>query len=335
MKKRAVWLMTLALWALAPIARAGALKVNVAYMPNYASLFSVVTGIEMGYFAKEGLEVNLVEFADGPTIIAAMENGSIDMGYIGPGAHKLCIQGYAQIFCMSHLGNADAVLGIPSRGVKTVADLKGKRVGYASGTSSETILNLALQEAGLAFSEIIPIEMDASALVTATLSGAIDACAAWSPATATIQAGMGGDVVVLANNETFADRSAAVASWIVGESYLKANPQVVEAFTRGLYRALDYHSRHMEEVCRWVAQELAVDEETVRAQRSDGHWLTHEALVALAQNGAMKRYYQVQQESFLAAGAVDESVPVESYVRFDNMLAAAASLRAAGQAETP
>ena len=59
---------------------------NIAYMPNYASLWSVVTGVNMGYFEEEGLNVHLVEFADGPTIIAAMESGSI--GLILPGMEK-------------------------------------------------------------------------------------------------------------------------------------------------------------------------------------------------------------------------------------------------------
>ena len=54
-------------------------------MPNYGSLWAVETAINKGYFEEEGLTLNLVEFADGPTIIAAMESGSIDVGYIGPG----------------------------------------------------------------------------------------------------------------------------------------------------------------------------------------------------------------------------------------------------------
>ena len=75
---------------------------------NYSSLVEVVTADQMGYFEEQGITVNLVEFADGPTIIAAMENGSIDIGYIGSGAHKLCINGRAKIFCFAHCGNGDA-----------------------------------------------------------------------------------------------------------------------------------------------------------------------------------------------------------------------------------
>ena len=86
-------------------------KLNIAYMPNYGSLWSVLTAKEKGYFDEVGITVEMVEFADGPTIIAAMESGSIDIGYIGQGAHKLCINGQASIFALSHISNGDALIG--------------------------------------------------------------------------------------------------------------------------------------------------------------------------------------------------------------------------------
>lgn len=125
-------------------------------MPNYASLWLAVTGIHQGYFSQQGLELRLVEFADGPTIIAAMENGSIDIGFIGPGAHKLCINGRAKVFCLSQIGNADAVMASRKAGISAIPDLKGKKVGYASGTSSEMILQYALEDAALTWEDIIP-----------------------------------------------------------------------------------------------------------------------------------------------------------------------------------
>ena len=170
MKK--LFVLLLALVALLSFSVVNAEDLNIAYMPNYASLWSVVTGVNMGYFEEEGLNVHLVEFADGPTIIAAMESGSIDMGYIGPGAHKLCIQGRAKIFMLSQIGNADHVLARHSAGIESYADLKGKKVGYSSGTSSEMILQYALEEAGLTFDDIQAYEMEVSSLVSAMVSGA-------------------------------------------------------------------------------------------------------------------------------------------------------------------
>ena len=47
--------------------------IKVAYMPNYASLATIVAAEGTGAFEKYGFDVELVEFADGPTIISAME----------------------------------------------------------------------------------------------------------------------------------------------------------------------------------------------------------------------------------------------------------------------
>mgnify|MGYP002587519804 CR=1 FL=1 len=153
-------------------AAAVAETLNIAYMPNYGSLWSVETAINKGYFEEEGLTINLVEFADGPTIIAAMESGSIDVGYIGQGAHKLCINGRASIFALSHISNGDALIG--GKGITTVEDLKGKVVAYSSGTSSEDILKNSLDKAGMTMDDIKAMDMDASAIVTAMLSGGVD-----------------------------------------------------------------------------------------------------------------------------------------------------------------
>jgi len=299
-------------------------KLNIAYMPNYASLWSVVTGINQGYFAEEGFDVQLVEFADGPTIISAMESGSIDMGYIGPGAHKLCINGRAKIFALSQIGDADHVLASQKAGISTVADLKGKKVGYSSGTSSEMILQYALEEAGMTWDDIQAFEMDASALVTAMMSGSIDACACWSPSTTTIINASAGDVISLCSNKTFAHRSVSPASWIVLNNYYEKNAETVLKFTRALYKAMDFGSKpeNFAQVAEWVAAQCATDVQTALNQTGDASWPSSAEIVAGAQDGTIEGYYKVQQDAFIASGAVAGEVPVSDYVLFDVMIEA-------------
>ena len=152
---------------------------NIGYMNNYGSLWSVLAADQMGYFEEQGITVNLLSFADGPTIISAMESGSIDLGYIGDGAHKLCVLGNAEVIALSHISNGDAVIGGPN--VTSLEELEGKVVAYAAGTSSETILTQALSSVGLTMDDITAMNMDASAIVTAMLTGDVDACALWSP----------------------------------------------------------------------------------------------------------------------------------------------------------
>ena len=297
------------------------IKLNIGYMPNYGSLWSVTTAIEKGYFAEAGIEVTLWEFADGPTIINAMESGTIDMGYIGHGAHKLCIQGKAKIFALSHISNGDAVIGGPN--VKTLEDLKGKTVGYTGGTSSEDILKNALAKAGLTMSDIVAMEMGAENLTTAALSGSLDAVACWSPNSLKIMDEWQG-ATKLADNVMFADTSVSLASWIVLDKYASENADKVLAFTKALYKAMDYAADgNYDEVAGYVANQTKTDKAGVYAQRGDADWLTGAEVAAGAADGTVEAYYKTQQKGFIAAGAVAAEVPVADYVMLQNMIDAA------------
>lgn len=298
------------------------ITLNIAYMPNYGSLWSVTTAVEKGYFAEQGIEVNLVEFADGPTIIAAMESGSIDMGYIGQGAHKLCIQGNADIFALSHISNGDALIG--GEKVKSMEDLKGKTVAYSSGTSSEDILKNALAKANMTMDDITAMDMDASNIVTAMLSGGVDACATWSPNSLKVMEELGADATLLADNMTFSDTTVSLASWIVTPAYAEANADKILSFTKALYKAMDYAADdHFDETAQYVANQTKTDYDSVYSQRGDADWLTGAEVAAGAADGTIEGYYKLQQDNFIAAGAVTEEVPVSDYVMFDNMIQAA------------
>ncbi len=295
--------------------------INVAYMPNYGSLCSVVAGMETGAFAEQGLEVKLVEFADGPTIIAAMESGSIDIGYIGAGAHKLCINGKAEIFALAHIGNADAVIGLKSHGVNSIEDLKGKKVGYASGTSSETILVSALESVGMTMNDIKAMEMDASGIVSAMISGSLDACSLWSPGTFSVLDVMGDDAVTIADNMMFAEKNPTLSSWIVMSKYAEENPETVLKFTKALYKGMDYRTANVEQTCEWVAKVTGQSYDTIYTQRGDAKWITSAELIDMVKDGTVEELYAVQKANF--GDAVNQDAKVSDYVMLDNMLNAA------------
>ena len=298
------------------------ITLNVAYMPNYGSLWAVTTGMEKGFFEEEGIEIKLTSFQDGPTIINAMESGSMDIGYIGHGAHKLCIQGNAKIFALSHISNGDAVIGGPN--VKELADLKGKTVAYSAGTSSEDILKSALEKAELTWDDIKAMEMEPANIVTAMLSGGVDACSTWSPNSLKIMEELAADGTLLCDNLTFADTSISLASWIVTPSYADANADKILRFTKALYKAMDYAADgNYEEVAQFVANVTKTDYDSVYAERGVADWLTGAEVAAGAADGKIEGYYKVQQNNFIAAGAVEAEVPVADYVMFDNMIEAA------------
>ena len=289
---------------------------NVAYMANWGSLWAVATADAKGFFAEEGITINMTQFEDGPSEIAAMKQGSMDVAFIGPGAHKLCSKGDAQVFLMQHMGDGDCVLGL--NGLKTLEELKGKKVGYAAGTSSENILTTALASVGLTLEDVEALSMDADALTTAALSGQVDAVAAWSPMSLTILE-KGKDVTDICSNADFATM-ASPGSWVVNPDWAAANADVLVRFNRAMFKAMDFAAAATtddavaQEVAGYVAKITGLDVESTIAQRYDGSWLTSAQVLDMIASGKLVEYYNNQQVNFGdAAGPLkaDEFVLVD------------------------
>lgn len=291
-------------------------KLNVAYMPNYASLWSVLTAMDQGFFEEEGLEVTLWEFADGPSEIAAMEGGSIDLAYIGHGAHRLCINGQATIFAPSSVHSTDRIIMLTSHGLESLDDLAGKKVAYNGGSSSETALNGALAVAGITMDDIEAYEMDATNMVAAMNSGSVDACTAWNPYSNQI----------LENNEDaveleFSTNAVNLSSWICLPSYAEQNRDVLVRFSRALYKGMQYSSQqeNWDYAVGLYATQCAKDKEACLVETGDATWFSADDVRTGIADGTMQEYYTKQQQMFIDSGDVEEEVPLENYVLFDVM----------------
>lgn len=293
--------------------------VRVAYMPNMGSASTLFTGIEQGYFKDVGITVKPFQFQGGPAEIAAMGSGDIDIAQIGHGAHKLAIQGQAKIFHLDGTSLADAVVANKSKGINSISDLRGKTVAVQSGTSSEIILKLALADAGMTMNDIKTVEMDANGMVTAIVSGQIDACATWSPSTITIQKGLGSNYLVLADNAKYMDKVTFPGSFITTDAYAQKNHDVLVRFAEALYRAQDYRKAHINDTAKMLARKLEVPEETMLASVNEGNWLDSSFFKKALPDGTVKKYYENQQQVFIDSGAIKEKVDVDKYVLFNVM----------------
>ena len=299
---------------------------RIAYMPNWGALWAVSTAEAKGYFAEEGITLELIPFEDGPTEIAAMESGNIDISYIGPGAHKLCSTGKAEVLLLQHLGDGDCIIGL--NGLSTLEELKGKTIGYAAGTSSETILTVALESVGMTLEDVTAMSMDATALTTAALSGSVDAVAAWSPASLTILA-QAQNATDICSNVDFA-RLVSPGSWVVNPAYADANADILVRFVRAMYKGMDYAAAATtddavaQEVAGFIANVISSDAEVVIAQRYDGSWMTSAQVLNVLSSGELVQYYADQQATFIANGAIeaDGALAPADFVLSDIMIAA-------------
>lgn len=294
---------------------------RVGYMSNYGSLCSIVPAMKLGYLEQENLEVELIPYANGMKIIDALKEGTLEIGYIGDGAHKRCITGDAKIFLLSHVSNAEAVIGNRRSGVRNLQSLKGMRIGTSEGNSSDTILNLALESVNIGRSECEIINLAPEEIISEMLAGRLDACALWSPYTFELQKKMGNDAVLLANNLNFSNRLASLSSWITSDAFAASDKETLLQFTRAIYRGMDYRAMedNMRQVAGWVAETIGGNETSLYEQRRDADWSTKGYVAIGVTDGTVEKLYEAQQKNFLKNGAISQSVPVKQYVLLDNM----------------
>lgn len=294
-------------------------SLRVAYMPNMGSCSLFMAGKLSGAFDKYNIDVSLVEFGDGPSEIAAMASGDIDLAMIGHGAHALCCEGKALVFYADAIGLSSSIVANSNNGVSSLEDLKGKKVGYVAGTGSEELLKVALKRAGLTMDDIEAINFDVSGNVTAMISGEVDAAATSQPYSSSILAALGSKGVVLCEDRDFLNERTMMNSDICTVDFYNNNYDVLVRFTCALAEAADYRSENIEEVARAVAKQTEGDEALFLTLTEECMWITGKELKDLIADGTLVEYYTNAQEAFISSGRLTERVPIDDYVMFNVM----------------
>ena len=293
------------------------ITLRIGYMPNYASLWGVLSAIEQGCFEEEGITIVLQEFSDGPSEIAAMEGGSIDLAYIGKGAHRLCITGSAVIFAPSSVHTVDKVVCMPDSGIQSVNDLKGKTIAYNAGSSSESTFNNALEVAGLTRDDVKPMELSIDNVVPAAVSGSIDAAVCWNPYSGQILQQVEGSYEI-----EFADGSTNISSWICLPDYAKDNHDTLVRFTRALFKGMDWGSQeaNYETVAGYCAGQTKTGVDAQLMQVGDAHWFNIDDLKSGMADGTIKKYYEGMQNDMVQGENIkpeEAKADVGDFVLFD------------------
>ncbi|MBI3369541.1 MAG: ABC transporter substrate-binding protein, partial [Burkholderiales bacterium] len=147
----------------------------------------------LGYFKAEGLELQIVDFAGGSQALRALVGGSADV-VSGAFEHTVNMQPKGQhLRAIALMGRApQIVLGYNPKTMphfKSVADLKGKKIGVtAPGSSTNVMANFVLAKVGIKPSEVSIIGVGAgNGAVAAMRTGQIDAISNLDPVITLLQ----------------------------------------------------------------------------------------------------------------------------------------------------
>jgi sulfonate transport system substrate-binding protein len=129
----------------------------------------------------DGFDILYSEFSSGHLVVEALNSGSLDYGGMSEippiFAAASTIQSFRQIAVFHGDVNNQVVLLPKGSKARSIADLKGKRVGYVRATTSQYFLIRMLEEAGLGWDDIIPVAMTVADGAAAFSQGALDAWA--------------------------------------------------------------------------------------------------------------------------------------------------------------
>jgi NitT/TauT family transport system substrate-binding protein len=208
---------------------------------------------QLGYFKDEGLDLTIVDFAGGSRALAAVVGGSADV-VSGAFEHTINMQFKGQDMRAFVLQGAapQIVLGVNPKTMpnfKTVADLKGKKIGVtAPGSSTNIMANFVLAKAGLKPSDVSIIGVGASSgAVAAMRSGQIDAISNLDPVITLLQ--RSGDLKIVADTRIVAESEKIFGGPMPGgclyapQSFIDKNPNTVQAMANAMVRANQWIQR--------------------------------------------------------------------------------------------
>jgi sulfonate transport system substrate-binding protein len=158
-------------------------QLRIGYQKNGVLVIARQQAVLERKLTARGTEVSWAEFASGPPMLEAMNAGSIDLGQVGDTPPIFAQAGGAAVVYVAGqpITNGQGILVKRNSPIRTLADLKGKRFGFTRGSSAHNVALLALENAGLAYSEIVPVYLSPPDAAAAFARDSIDAWAIWDP----------------------------------------------------------------------------------------------------------------------------------------------------------
>ncbi len=205
---------------------------------------------QLGYFKAEGLDVEISDFAGGSRSLQALIGGSADV-VSGAYEHTINMQAKNQfIQSIVVMGRAPQIaMGVSTKtmpGYKTVADLRGKKIGVtAPGSSTNMVANLVLSRAGLKASDVSFVGVGTSAgALTALRSGQIDAMSNIDPVMTMLE--QKGDVKIISDTRTLKGTLEVfggpmpAACFYTHAEFVQKNPNTCQALANAIVHGLKW-----------------------------------------------------------------------------------------------
>lgn len=254
--------------------------------------------------APLGVKVQWNEFSSGLPLLEGVNVGSIDLSADVAEPVPLFAQaGGARLTYLvqeTPSPTAQAIVVAKDSPIKTVADLKGKKVGVAKAAGAHYLLLRSLAKAGLGFKDVEVAYLQPADGRAAFEKGAIDAWAIWDPFLATVQDKSGARVLTDGREANVAYRRF----YLVSTPFAERRPDVLAKVVEVLRETGQWIKQNPKEAAEFHAPLIGLDPATVG--RANGR---RSYAVALVDGPALLEQQQIA-DAFTAEQLLPKAIDV-------------------------
>ncbi|MFX1681168.1 sulfonate ABC transporter substrate-binding protein [Mitsuaria sp. CC2] len=207
--------------------------------------------------SAQGIAVKWTEFPAGPQLLEGLNVGSIDFGTVGEAPPIFAQAAGADLVYVANqppAPTAEALIVPKDSAIRTLADLKGKKVVLNKGSNVHYLLVKLLEKQGLKYTDITVVYLPPADARAAFERGAVDAWVIWDPFLAAAERQLGARVV--------ADGKGVVANhqfYLAERGYAEKYPQVVQAIIEELAKLDRWSENNSAAVAALLAPQIGLD----------------------------------------------------------------------------
>ena len=239
----------------------GELQVRIGYQKYGTLTLLKGRGTLEKRLAEQGVGVKWTEFPAGPVLLEGLNVGSIDFGTVGEAPPIFAQAAGANLV---YVGNepaspaSEAIVVPKGSGLRTLADLKGKKIALNKGSNVHYLLLKALEKAGIAYADIQPVFLPPADARAAFERGSVDAWAIWDPFLAAAEKQLGARVL--------ADGKGLVANYqfyLASRTYAEKNPEILRIVLDEVAKVDDWGRNNPDEVAKILSAQTGLSKDVV------------------------------------------------------------------------
>lgn len=214
------------------------------------------------------IQVTWTEFPAGPQLLEGLNVGSIDFGTVGEAPPIFAQAAGADLI---YVGNepaasaAEAIVVPKNSPIKTVTELRGKKVALNKGSNVHYLLVKLLEKAGVKYSEIEPIYLTPADARAAFERGSVDAWVIWEPFLAAAERQV--EARILADGQGVVDNHQF---FLASRAYAQKRPDIVGILLEEVSAVDEWAKTHTNDAAAALQPQIGLDRPTLVLALSRG-----------------------------------------------------------------